>query len=182
MTRPSFPDDTRAARTQRQIFDAFAELVQRERYDSFSVTDIVNEAGIGRSTFYEHYRDKDSVLRLSLRFPFGPLAHLFFGEEPRANIVFALDHLWQRRALARIILTEPTRSIAVQTLVDLAEDGARDRGLEPQAGSLRADIAFKAHGAIATLESWVKGRLQMNADGLAEAVFNHAHMALKVER
>ena len=180
MTYPPVPDDARAARTQRQIFEAFADLVQRERYDAFAVSDIVKEAGIGRSTFYEHFRDKDSVLRMSLRFPFGPLANLFFQEEAEERVVFALDHLWDRRALARIILSEPTRSIAVQTLIDLAEEGASARGLDPTHGPLRAEIAFKASGAIAALENWVTGRLQMTAEALASSIFCHDQMRLSL--
>ncbi len=178
MTQLPLPEDARAARTQRQIFEAFAELVQHNRYDNFAVSDIVEAAGVGRSTFYEHFRDKDAVLRTSLRMPFTPLANLFFEPQAKEQVVFALDHLWQRRSVARIILTEPTRSIAVMTFADLAEEGAHARGIEAIDGALRADIAFKANGAIAALENWVTGRLQMNAEALADAVFNHRQMGL----
>jgi len=182
MTHPPRFDDTRVARTQRQIFEAFADLVQRVRYDEITVADIVAGAGIGRSTFYEHYRDKDSVLRMSLRFPFAPLADLFFEEAPRDRVMFALDHLWRRRALARLVLQGPARAIAVQALIDLADEGVTARGGDPEPGALRADIAFKAHGAIAALDNWVTGRLRLDAEGMADAVFNHAHMALVLER
>ncbi len=178
MTFASRSADARVTRTQRQIFEAFADLVQRRRYDEISVGDIVAEAGIGRSTFYEHYRDKDAVLRLSLRFPFSPLADLFFDEVPAARVHMALDHLWQRRSLARILFREHSRAIAVQTFIDLADDGVRARGGDPDVASLRADIAFKSHGMIAALDSWVTGRLALNAEALAEAVFNHANLAL----
>ncbi len=170
--------DSRAVRTRRQIFEAFADLVQRRRYDSFSVADLVAEAGIGRSTFYEHFRDKDAVLRVSLRMPFAPLATLIVRDVARKDVVFALDHFWERRALARIILTEPTRTIAIGSFADLLEDDLKERGDWQDVGSLRADIAFKAHGAIAVLDEWVTGRVQLNSGELADLIFNHAQMRL----
>ena len=56
------PTDRRAQRTQNLIFSAFADFVQSKRYDRFSVTDIIERAGVGRSTFYDHFSDKNDVL------------------------------------------------------------------------------------------------------------------------
>jgi AcrR family transcriptional regulator len=54
--------DRRSQRTQRLVFAAFTELVTEKHYDEISVQDILDRAGIGRTTFYSHYFDKDDVL------------------------------------------------------------------------------------------------------------------------
>ena len=41
---------------------AFAELLSEKSYDEILVQDILDRAGIGRTTFYAHYFDKEDVL------------------------------------------------------------------------------------------------------------------------
>jgi AcrR family transcriptional regulator len=38
------------------------ELLFEKRYDAITVQDLLDRAGIGRSTFYDHYFDKEDVL------------------------------------------------------------------------------------------------------------------------
>jgi AcrR family transcriptional regulator len=54
--------DRRSQRTQRLVNSAMMELIFEKQYDSISVQDILDRAGIGRSTFYTHYFDKEDVL------------------------------------------------------------------------------------------------------------------------
>jgi AcrR family transcriptional regulator len=54
--------DRRSKRTYRLVSSAFAELVVEKPYDKILVQDILDRAGIGRTTFYAHYFDKEDVL------------------------------------------------------------------------------------------------------------------------
>src|SRR5438128_149154 len=56
------PTDRRVRRTRASITDAFIGLVLEHGYDRTTVQDILNRADVGRSTFYTHFRDKESVL------------------------------------------------------------------------------------------------------------------------
>jgi AcrR family transcriptional regulator len=58
--------DRRTARSRRAITSAFVALVLERRYDAIRVGDIVEKADVGRSTFYEHFRSKDDLLRQSM--------------------------------------------------------------------------------------------------------------------
>jgi AcrR family transcriptional regulator len=59
-------EDRRSLRTQQLLADALVELMQEKRYDSITVQDILDQANIGRSTFYAHYQDKEDLLVSSL--------------------------------------------------------------------------------------------------------------------
>ncbi|HZU51144.1 MAG TPA: TetR/AcrR family transcriptional regulator [Sphingomicrobium sp.] len=55
--------DRRSARTRRMLHEALMKLILRKHYDSITVQHIIDEADVGRATFYAHYAGKDDLLR-----------------------------------------------------------------------------------------------------------------------
>ena len=55
--------DRRAARTQKALHGALISLIVRKGYEAITVQDIIDEADVGRSTFYSHYTGKEDLLR-----------------------------------------------------------------------------------------------------------------------
>lgn len=58
---PGPSDDIRARRSRDELAWALIGLMQTRSYDDISVQDICERAGIGRSTFYSHFADKDEM-------------------------------------------------------------------------------------------------------------------------
>ena len=54
--------DRRKARTEKAVQTAFCSLLETKRYSQITVQDVLDEADIGRSTFYTHYRGKEDLL------------------------------------------------------------------------------------------------------------------------
>jgi AcrR family transcriptional regulator len=54
--------DRRSQRTRRLVISAMMELLLEKQYHAITVQDLLDRAGIGRSTFYTHYFDKEDVL------------------------------------------------------------------------------------------------------------------------
>jgi AcrR family transcriptional regulator len=54
--------DRRPERTRRSLRNALIELMTEKPYESITVEDVINRADVGRSTFYNHYTDKDALL------------------------------------------------------------------------------------------------------------------------
>ena len=54
--------DRRSKRTRHLLSEALVELIREKGYNSITVSDIIDRANVGRSTFYAHYRDKDDLL------------------------------------------------------------------------------------------------------------------------
>jgi AcrR family transcriptional regulator len=53
--------DRRTLQTRDALGDALVELMHQRPFKSITVQDVLDRAGVGRSTFYTHYRDKDDL-------------------------------------------------------------------------------------------------------------------------
>jgi AcrR family transcriptional regulator len=60
------PVDRRVLRTRNALRAALLSLLRRKSYDDITVQDLIDEANVGRSTFYAHCRGKEDLLRLGL--------------------------------------------------------------------------------------------------------------------
>lgn len=49
-------------KTRRALVAAMVDLVRDKGYHGFTVSELLERAGVGRSTFYSHYRGKDDLL------------------------------------------------------------------------------------------------------------------------
>ena len=55
-------DDARVRRTRMQLGTAFLNLIMEKPVREVTVQDVLDRSGVGRSTFYLHYRDIDDLL------------------------------------------------------------------------------------------------------------------------
>ena len=53
--------DRRSQRTRHLLSAALVELIREKDYSAITVSDIIERANVGRSTFYSHYHDKDDL-------------------------------------------------------------------------------------------------------------------------
>lgn len=58
--------DPRIARTRRSLREALFSLARERPLEQISVSDIAERAGVNRSTYYQHYTDKDTLLAEAL--------------------------------------------------------------------------------------------------------------------
>lgn len=87
------------------MIDSFARLARERPYDMFTVTEVLEGADVGRSTFYDHYRGKDDLLHSAFAMFHRTMTDCFArelnDEGADDRLEFVLEHFHENRALFR---------------------------------------------------------------------------------
>jgi len=156
------PIDRRAARTRKALHNALMSLIVSKGYEAITVQDIIDEADVGRSTFYAHYTGKEDLLRsgfATLRHEL-ELARLVAGsghETPLAFSLAFLEHVNEYRHIYRSLLGARGRTVADQelrrVLTDTVEKDLSGR-LDDGAVSHELCIRFVVDTLLGVLAWW----------------------------
>jgi AcrR family transcriptional regulator len=155
----------RVSRTRGAILAAFVRLLFAHRYTAIRTADLIAEAGIGRSTFYEHFRNKEEVLLVALDPIFLPLANAAAGRASLAYLRMTLEHVWEQRAVGRALFDPgliPKLQRKLATMIEARLD-KREAGAVPSALAASGIAAAQ----LAILRMWLTGEASCPADALA---------------
>ncbi len=160
--------DRRVARTIEALVKAFVSLMFERNYRTISVADITVRANVGRSTFYDHFHNKDEMLLASMGWMFAILADAVDPGCPRDPIDGLAAHFWDNRRLARVVLAPPIEAKLRRGLAAVIEERLSGPIGDPV---LRRIAAVRiAAGQLGLLEAWTKGELSAGADQIADAM------------
>jgi AcrR family transcriptional regulator len=174
--------DRRTQRTRALLITAFGDLVLARGYEALTVREIIERANVGRSTFYEHFENKDDILRRSLRPVFGVLADAIGTTRRPEALEDILAHFRENARLTRALLQGPTHFLMSRILADLVEE--RLRALPASSRGTRAipiaSIAAHLAGAqLALIESWLSSKTPCSCEVLAHAMQASANASLQ---
>ncbi len=141
------------------IVEAFSRLVLSRRTSKPPVADLLAEADVARSTFYEHFDGRDAVLIEALEAPLALLADAATRAVDDARLVALLDHFRENRRGAADLLSGP---LAARVRRRLAEFIATRLPAEERDFSI--DLANQILGQI---RLWLEGETRYPAEKLA---------------
>ena len=155
--------DARVARTRKAVIGAFTGMLLEHGYDAIQPGSLAEAAGVGRSTFYEHFGGKADVLRSSLVPILTPLAAASTERSEDGELRRCVDHFWAQRAMARVLLTGRSRGVIQTQLADLIALQLRSKSYRTRV-PLQLVATQVAHAQLAALDEWLAGRHRCDAE------------------
>lgn len=164
--------DARVRRTRGLLLDAFNLLVLTRRKRDIRVADIVNQARVGRSTFYDHYPSAEALHLEALKRPFGPLAEAAAGRGGEAALAHILAHFWEYRSRARRTFSARTEGL----LAAMVEERLAGAELTISRRLAARQLAAAAHAPIL---AWLSGQAPARPGELARAICRSGEAQLR---
>lgn len=168
--------DRRVGRTKEALVLALVELAIAKRYRSITIRDLLDRAGVGRSTFYSHYRSKDDLLLTSFVAMLDGLDAAIDADPPGAQRIAPVRELFHHvgsfdeflRALARARMLELMFQAGVEHVAGPIEQRLRAAGVRRDADALAAAAA----GALfALLRHWIGAKPRPDPEAM-DALFH----------
>ena len=155
--------DRRVRRTRERLGDALVELIQERPFDTITVQHVLDRAGVGRSTFYTHYRDKDDLFLSDVDEFFSCMATMLSRQAASSERLAPVRELFAHVADAQPFYAALVESGRIHDVLELGREHLA-RGIEQRlvarAGSRAAlvdDVTAVSHaaaGAMLSLLTW----------------------------
>ena len=150
--------DRRSQRTRHLLSAAFVQLLKEKGYSAITVSDIIERANIGRSTFYSHYRDKDDLFVGELDRVIEILSHRAPNQEdmPFFPSLGLFRHVGEEYELYKALVWTPGIDLLIKHL-QTSLSYRIEQGLEKSGNEFEVPIPVLANfisGSFLTLLKW----------------------------
>ena len=153
--------DPRTVRTYRALSGALVDLMRTREFSEITVQDLLDRAGVGRATFYSHFRNKDDFLLTDAERMLGAIENHFDRSAARSTRVAPIAELFAHFGDARDFVDALKRSGRLEVLLDITS-GHLSRIIErrlqvvgAESRDLPLNVAARVFGAMAMeLAKW----------------------------
>jgi AcrR family transcriptional regulator len=155
--------DRRVLRTRDRLGDALVALILEKPFETITVQDVLDRAGVARSTFYTHFRDKDDLFLSDVEDFFESMATLLLRSAEASDRIAPVRELFAHVAEQRQFLAALTSSGKLHDVLQLAQAHLA-RAIEQRLAGLarasaispgqRAAYAQAFAGAMLSLLTW----------------------------
>jgi len=150
------------------LIHAFNRIFLRQRERMPRVSEVAQQAGVSRTTFYDHYAGMDDLHMQALSYPFAALADAIAGKRDAANLEQLLLHFWENRDRARLTLGGETRDKVERLLAAMIRERL------PQCASSAVPVRLAslqlAGAQLALVRAWLAGESHCSAADIAQSI------------
>jgi AcrR family transcriptional regulator len=165
--------DRRSQRTRHLLSEALVSLIREKGYDTITVSDLIDRANIGRSTFYSHYRDKDDLFVGELDRVIELLSHRIPSQEdlPFFPSLGLFRHVGEEYELYKALVWSPGIDLLIKhlqkSLSHRIEQGFQESGREYEI-PIPVMASFIAGSFLTFLKWWLENKMSYAPEDMDE--------------
>jgi AcrR family transcriptional regulator len=162
-------NDRRSQRTRHLLSEALVELIREKDYSAITVSDIIERANVGRSTFYAHYRDKDTLFVGELDRVIEVLSQRIPGQDemPYFPSLGLFRHVGEEYQLYKALVWTPGIDLLIRhmqkSLSQRVENGLRESGKKFKI-PLPILANYVTGSFLTLLKWWLENKMNYTAD------------------
>jgi AcrR family transcriptional regulator len=144
--------DRRVSRTRDRLGDALIALMQEKPFDAITVQEVLDRAGVSRSTFYVHYRDKDDLFLSDADEFLEAISTMLSRRGEKSNRVAPVREFFAHVAEAQQLYTALIEAGIIHDFLELAQ-GHFARGIERRLVELTSEKGVGLKESAATAQA-----------------------------
>jgi len=158
-------------RSRQWLIDALLALMESKSFDSITVTDITNKAGVARLTFYRHFESKEQILLTHFEMLFNSYFEELSGT-PEINLRDALcrcfEYWRQDEKIAKLLVRHNMKTLLHQSFGDYLERVLETNVLPRNTNHFQRK--FIEGGLLFTMTDWVLDSKNYSPEDMADMI------------
>ncbi len=160
--------DRRLLKTRQAVFEAFARLLQKQKYSSITIQDIIDKANIGRTTFYSHFETKDDLMIAFIDMIFESLKLSESIAFDTASLSAIFSHINENSRLIKDIINTECSELLFRKFKNYWNEIVALGDYTPSAGQIKVPVEILANHMSTTLIELIKWWLNSNTSYSSE--------------
>lgn len=176
--------DRRIRKTKKAFYEAFLKLLETQNLQQITVTAIVKEADVNRSTFYKHYTEKEDLLNEIIESVLGDLQTAynnpyqrdtsFNAQNLQPYMIKIFDHVYKHQLFYRHVISSKISPNFQNRVCHVIQDLVlRDATKSTIPKDLNPSIltSYQAHAIFGTIVYWVENNFSETSDYMSKQLF-----------
>ena len=138
----------------KHITEAVLKLIQDHNLKEISISQICEEAGVGRASFYRNFDSKEDVISKYLKALLDSWSKQYEGNNHADFVESIFAHYWKHRELCIILYKQGLAYLTLQSMKDVC-------GPKPEQPNIVAyTTAYLSYGLYGWIEEWFNRGMQ----------------------
>lgn len=181
--------DKRSIQSSEWIYEALKELMKSKDYSKITITDIVNKANLGRTTFYRNFKSIDDVLKMKCDEKFNEFRHYCINYyksndiDDNSFLKPFLNYWYENSEIIELLIKANEESIIKKCLtkeIQFFIDASSVNKNKIISSHLNYFIAMRVSNSLSILTEWINNDKNIPPDELANIITTQAKESFKV--
>lgn len=179
--KPAKPLDLRVRRTRERLGSALIALMQEKPIDGITVQEVLDRAGVGRSTFYVHFRDTDDLFMTQLEHFLEMMSTVLSKRKEQSQRVAPVQEMFEHIGTQKKMWRALADAGRLHDFFDLAQEyfargiEQRLKELKPTSDSPCAELTARSQALAGSLLSLLRWWMQHPAAQSAKSIDDLFH-------